>query len=127
MMKQYGFFGGLDTCNHVEFGNFYKSSILIFDNEDEDIFNRYDVNTHLDVLCKHKIISSETVNSMCNKSQKSKRKTVVDTYSKGAIYIIFKAAIDFQENSRYRTISLRYLDNNNENDIIVKFNGYITL
>ena len=80
-MEQYGSFGGLGSCSHVEFGNFHKRSILIFGNEDKAIDNRYDVNTHLDVLCKHKIISSETVNSMRNKYQKFKRETVVDEYS----------------------------------------------
>ena len=38
---------------------------------------------------------------MRNKTQKPKRETVVDKYSKGARYIPFKAAIHFQENSRY--------------------------
>ena len=56
-----------------------------------------------------------------------KRKTVVDNYSKGETYLLFKTAIGFQENWRYRTVSLRYLDHNNENGIIVKFNIYITL
>ena len=32
MMEQYSSFGGLDTCNHVEFGNFDESYILRFDN-----------------------------------------------------------------------------------------------
>ena len=86
----------MDTCNHVEFGNFEKFSILIFENEDKYIANQYDVNNHLDVLCKHKIISSETINSMHNKDQKFKRKNVVDKYSKVATYTPFRADIDFQ-------------------------------
>ena len=56
MMEQYGSFSGLDTWNHVEFGNFDKNYIIIFYNEDKDISSRYDVNNHLDLLCKHKII-----------------------------------------------------------------------
>ena len=32
MMEQYSSFGGLDTCNQVEFGNFDESYILRFDN-----------------------------------------------------------------------------------------------
>ena len=51
-MEQYGSFGDLDTCNNVEFGNFEKKYILRFQNEYKDIFNQYDVNNHLDVLCK---------------------------------------------------------------------------
>ena len=50
MMEQNGSFGGLDTWNHVEFGDFDKNNILGFKNEDKDISNRYDVNTNLDVL-----------------------------------------------------------------------------
>ena len=64
--------------NHFEFGDFEKHSIIRFDNEDKSISGRRDVNTHLDVLCYHKIISSETVNYMHNKAQKFKHETVVD-------------------------------------------------
>ena len=126
-MEQYRSFGGLDTCNHVEFGNFEKSSIIIFENEDKAITNKYDVNTHLDVSCNKKIISNGIVNSMHNKYQKYKHKTFIDKYSKGAIYIPLKAAIDFQENGRDRTVSLRCLYHNNEDGIIINFNGNIPL
>ena len=77
MMEKYCYFGDLDTCNHVVFGYLEKRSILRFDNEDKSIANRYYVNTHLDVLYKHKTISSETANSMRNKVLKFKRETVV--------------------------------------------------
>ena len=50
IMEEYGSFGGLDTWNHVEFGNFEKRYFLIFDNEDKAIANQYYVNTRLDVL-----------------------------------------------------------------------------
>ena len=95
-MEQYGSFGSLDTCNHVEFGNFEKRYILIFENENKAIANWYDINIHLDVLCKCKIVSSETVNYMRTKPQKWKHETVVATYWKGRAYISFEAAIDFQ-------------------------------
>ena len=81
-MEQYGYFSILNTCKHVEFGNFEECSTLISENEDKSISNQYGVNNHLDVSCKHKIISSDTVNSMRNKDQKIKCKTVVDRYSK---------------------------------------------
>ena len=42
MMEQYGSFGGLYTCNHVEFGNLEKHYVLRFFNEDKDIANLYD-------------------------------------------------------------------------------------
>ena len=42
MMEKYGSFGGLDTCNNVEFCNIEKHYILIFENEDKTIANQYD-------------------------------------------------------------------------------------
>ena len=50
IMEQYGPFGRLDTCNHVELDNFEKCSILIFENEDKAIANQYDAINHLYVL-----------------------------------------------------------------------------
>ena len=96
IIEQYGSFGGLDTCNYVEFSHSGKRSILISENECKGIANRYDVNPHLDVLCKHKVISSETDNSMRNKAQKSNYKNVNDNYSKGTTYSPFKYPIGFQ-------------------------------
>ena len=61
-------------------GNLDQQYILRYENENKYIANKYDLNTHLDILCKHKFISSETVNSMRKKSQKFKRKTFVDKY-----------------------------------------------
>ena len=127
MMEQYGSFGGLYTCNHVEFGNLEKHYVLRFLMKIKILPIYMIKNTNLDVLCKHKIISSERSNYMRNKAQKFKCETVVGKYSKEATYITFKAAIGFQGNSIYWTVSLRYLDNNNENGIIFKFNRYIYL
>ena len=53
---KYVSFGVLDNSNHVEFGNIEKRSILRFDNEDKAVYNQYDVNINLDVLCKQKNI-----------------------------------------------------------------------
>ena len=78
MTEKYGSFGGLDTCKHFELINFEKHSILKLDNEDKDLFNRYDVNTNVYVLCQHNIISSKMDNYVRNKAQKFKHKTVVD-------------------------------------------------
>ena len=39
IMEKYGSFYVLDTCNHVEYGNFEKRSILIFENNDKAIAN----------------------------------------------------------------------------------------
>ena len=64
---------------------------------------------------------------MRNKAKKFKRETYVDKYSKRATCIKLKYAIGFQGESRYQTFGLRYLDHNNENSIIVKFNIYIPL
>ena len=64
---------------------------------------------------------------MRNKYQKIKRENVVDKYSKGATCILLKYDINFQGNSIDWNVSLRYLDHNDENGIIVKFNIYIPL
>ena len=37
MMEQYDYFGSLNTCNHVEVGNFEKKYILRLDNKDMPI------------------------------------------------------------------------------------------
>ena len=58
MFEQRGTFGGIDTCNHIEFGKFENFSVLRFENENRSISNRPDINRHLDSLCKHKIISN---------------------------------------------------------------------
>ena len=100
-MKQYGSFGRLDTCSYVEFFHSEKCYILWFGHEDKAVSDNYGVNNNLDVSLKHKLISSETVNSMHNKAQKFKCETVVYRYSKVATYIPFKCAIVFQENRRY--------------------------
>ena len=71
MFEQRGSFSGLDTCNHVEFGRFDSYSLLRNQIEDRCIYNRYDINTHLDTLVKAKIISSETADNMRENSQNS--------------------------------------------------------
>ena len=64
MMEQRGSFVGVDTCNHVEFGRFDRYSILRFDIESRAIYNRLDINAHLNVLCKNKIISEVHANDI---------------------------------------------------------------
>ena len=52
MLEQRASFSGLDTCNYVEFGHFDKYSQLRFDVERRAIYNRFDIDAHLNVLCK---------------------------------------------------------------------------
>ena len=127
MMQQHGFFGGLDTCNHVEFGNFQKRSIIRYENESKAVANRLDINIHLDTLCNEKIISSETVKSIRDKATQFKNETDIKPYTYGATFVPYKVAIALQECTRDRIISLRVLDHNNQNGIIVKFQRYIPL
>ena len=56
MLEQRASFSGLDTCNYVEFGHFDKYPQLIFYVERRAIYNRLDIDAHLNVLCKTKII-----------------------------------------------------------------------
>ena len=96
MYEQRGHFGGLDTCNHVEFGRFDIRSMLRFEVEDRAIANRHDVNIHLDELCKAEIISSEMVKNMRHSANRSK---IVKNYEKlcsGASYILIEVAVSFQ-------------------------------
>jgi predicted GIY-YIG superfamily endonuclease len=126
MFEQRGTFGGLDTCNHVEFGKFEKCSQLRNEGENRAIFNRHDINTHLDTLCKHKIISSEMVENMRNSAQHYALHFDYEKYYKGATYVPFHSAITFQEDNRDRTISITYdnQDNNQEQHVRTKFNRY---
>ena len=89
MFEQRGSFGGLDTCNHVEFGKFNKCSILRHDNEDRSIANRLDINIHLNSLVKHKIISSEMANDMRNSAQYSKNVKIIITMIKEQLTFLF--------------------------------------
>ena len=64
MMEQCGSLAGLDTCNHVEFRRFDKYSILRFEVKKRTIYNRFDINANLNVLCKNKFLSVVHDNNM---------------------------------------------------------------
>ena len=64
MLEKQGLFFVLDTCNNVEFGHFNKYSQLRFDVERRAIYNRFDIDAHLNVLCKNKIISEVQASNM---------------------------------------------------------------
>jgi hypothetical protein len=126
MFEQRGNFGGLDTCNHTEFGNFEKYSKLRNEVENRAISNRFDINTHLDTLCKHDIISSEMVNNMRSSAHQFASQTDFKKYYKGATYVPIRAAVTFQEDNRDRTIAITYNNSNGNEDenIKVKFIRY---
>ena len=113
MFEQRGSFSGLDTCNHVEFGRFDSYSLLRNQIEDRCIYNRYDINTHLDTLVKAKIISSETADNMRENSQNSASERRYKRLYKGATFIPVGTAIDFQEEMNDRTILITH-DNNTD-------------
>ena len=52
MFGQRGSFAGLDTCNDFEFGHFDSHSHLRFDVKRRAIYNRYDIDAHLNILVK---------------------------------------------------------------------------
>ena len=106
MFEQRGHFNGLDTCNHVEFGNFEKRSLLRFQNEDRSIQNCYDINAHLDTLCKHNVISSDMVQNMRYSAEQD---ALVHNYSdlyKWATYVPLKTAIELQDDTSNKIITL---------------------
>ena len=116
MFEQKGHFSGLDTCNHVEFGNFDNRSRLRFEIEDRSIHNRYDINAHLDKLCRHGIISSETVTNMRNSANENANEDNYKKLTKGATYVPLKDAISYQEDSKDRIISINGNQTANENE-----------
>ena len=126
MFAQNGSFGGLDTCNHVEFGRFDMHSYLRHNIEDRCIQNRFDTNAHLDTLVKHKIISNEMVQCMRNSSQKFSRETQYQKYYKGATFIPVEIAISIQEDIGDRTIAIIYNHSSDSNapGVEVKFPRY---
>jgi hypothetical protein len=112
--KQY--FGGLDTCNHTEFGRFEKYFKLRNEVENRAISNCYDINTHLDTLCKHEIISREMVNNMRSSAHNFALRTDFKKYFRGASYVLFHAAMTFQEDNRDRTIAIAHSNSDGNED-----------
>ena len=127
MFEQRGSFGGIDTCNHVEYGKFDKNSLLRHEVENRAIHNRLDVNLHLDTLCKHKIISSEMVNDMRNCSYHFSNERNYEPLYRGATYVPLHAAVMFQnDNNNHRNIKITHTssDGNPNHNITIKFNRY---
>ena len=106
MMEQHGSFQGLHTCNHIEFGNFDKYSILRFDVERRSIHHRYDIDSHLDTLCKNNVISSVQAKDMRDDAATYCANKDFSKLYKGATYITLDAAMAYQQESRDRTISI---------------------
>ena len=58
IFQQHGSFSSVDMCEYVVFGRFDKPSILRFEAKDRAIANYYDINAHLDIMCKNNVISN---------------------------------------------------------------------
>ena len=97
MFEQRGCFGGLDTCNHVEFGRFDRPSYLRHEIENRAILNRHDVNAHLDSLAEHKIISTPMVENMRVSAYDSATNTQFQKYHKGGTYVPLEVALLLQD------------------------------
>jgi predicted GIY-YIG superfamily endonuclease len=106
MFEQRGCFGGLDTCNHVEFGRFDRPSYLRHEIENRAILNRHDVNTHLDSLTKHQIISTPMVENMRASAYDSATNTQFQKYYKGGTYVPLDVALLLQCESTDRVIKI---------------------
>ena len=127
MFEQRGSFGGIDTCNHIEYGKFDTNSLLRHEVDNRTIHNRLDVNLHLDALCKHKIISSEMVNAMRKCSYRYSNEINYERLHRGATYVPIHAAVIFQnDNNNNRNIKITYTssDGNPNHTKIIKFNRY---
>ena len=127
IFEQRGSFGGINTCNHVEYGKFDTNSLLRDEVDNRAIHNRLDVNLHLDALCKHKIISSEMVNAMRKCSYRYSNEINYERLHRGATYVPIHAAVIFQnDNNNNRNIKITYTssDGNPNHNKIIKFNRY---
>ena len=125
MFEQRGYFSGLDTCNHTEFGRFDKHSILRHEIENKSIANRFDLGVHLDSLVEEDIISSETANVMKESSKEYNESNKLRQYYAGATFVPLKAAISFQQDLLDKTIEVTIPSRNMlEDGIKIRFNRY---
>ena len=117
MFEQRGTFGGLDTCNHTEFGRFDSYSYLRHQIEDRCIHNRHDINMHLDTLVKAKVISSETAENMRESANDLPNERRYKRLSKGATFVPIRAAVGFQEEMNENSIVITYDNRNNNTEV----------
>ena len=125
MFEQRGYFSGLDTCNHTEFGHFDRHSILRHEIENKAIANRSDVAFHLDSLVEENIISSETAKIMKESSTVYNDTNNLRQYFAGATFVPLKAAIAFQQDLLDKTIEVTIPSRNMlEDGLKLRFNRY---
>ena len=95
-MEQRGSFVGVDTCNHVEFGHFDRYSSLRVDVERRAIYNRFDINAHLNVLCKNKIISEVHASDMRKDAENVCANKDFTKLYMGGTYVPMEVAMSYQ-------------------------------
>ena len=122
MMEQRGSFAGVDTCNHVEFGRFDRDSILRFDVEMREIYNRFDIYAHLNVLCKNKIISEVHAKDIRKDAENVYANKDFTKLYMGGTYVPMEVAMSYQRENKERTISIRIPGG--INDVVVKVERY---
>ena len=88
MFEQRGTFEGII----LNLGKFHKFSVLQFENENRAISNRLDINSHLDSLYKHKIISNFIAEKMRFNADIFWKENDTSKYCTGACYVQLEAA-----------------------------------
>ena len=106
MLEQQGSFSGLYTCNHVEFRHFEKYSQLRFDVERRAIYNRFDINAHLNVLCNNNIISEFQASDMREDDDNLCSNKSLKNFYRGGTYITLEAAMSYQQEGRDISITV---------------------
>ena len=80
-------------------------NVILHEVEDRVIFNRFDVNLHLNTLQNNNIISNEMAKNMKESSEAFNNERDLKRYIYGSRYVPLKAAISFQQDVLDRTIS----------------------
>ena len=91
----------------------------------ENVSNRFDINSHLDLLCKHKIISSEMAKTMRESAHDFSVDIDYKKYYVGGTYVPLDVAISFQADNEDRNVMIYFNNHRNENmDTRVCFKRY---
>ena len=100
-------------------------NVILHEVEDRVIFNRFDVNLHLNTLQNNNIISNEMAKNMKESSEAFNNERDLKRYIYGSTYVPLKAAISFQQDALDRTISIRIPSlHYTEDDVVLKISRY---
>ena len=124
MFQQTGTFSGIDTCTASSYGRFdLPKSMLLNESESRSLFNRHDINIHLQTLQKEKIISEVVAKSKISMAKSFSSKFDYSKYYKGATYVSLEASVMLQNEASSRQITAT-INKRETADVCVSFNRY---